>query len=64
MAVTVMPMPESYKKITKKIFRPCPPPRYDSPPTAEDRELAQALLDALDQESKDWYSGAWYRNPA
>ena len=55
---TIKPMPESYRKISKK-FRPQHPPIFmDIGPnglTPEDMELARELFKLLDEESKDWY---------
>lgn len=58
MTVTIKPMPEAYRKISKK-FRPGTPPVFtDIGPggvTPEDIELAKELFKILDDESKDWY---------
>ena len=57
--ICIKPMPESYKTIKKKIYRPQhPPPFQDIGPdgvTPEDVELARELFKILDEESKDWY---------
>ena len=56
---TVKPMPEAYRRIKKKIYRPMHPPIFlDIDPgglTAEDWELARELFSILDEESKEWY---------
>jgi hypothetical protein len=60
MTVTIRPMPESYRKITKK-FRPQHPPVFTNcegtGPSPEDIELARELFKLLDAESRNWYGG-------
>lgn len=58
--VCIKPMPESYRKISKKYRPGHPPPFQDIGPggvTAADRELARELFLILDEESKEWYGG-------
>jgi len=56
--ISIYPMPEMYRKISKK-YRPGPPPIFrdcgKDEPTPEDIELARELFQLLDDESKDWY---------
>jgi hypothetical protein len=58
--INIKPMPESYRKISKK-FRPMRPPISifencgPDGPTPEDIELARELFKLLDEDSKDWY---------
>lgn len=59
MTVSIKPMPESYRRIKKKIYRPLAPPIFidcgPNGPTPEEIELARELFKILDEESKDWY---------
>jgi hypothetical protein len=53
--VDINPLPVAYRRIPARL-RPRPAPIFvDGEPTAEDRELALALLLELDAESRDWY---------
>lgn len=54
--VNVAPMPESYRKIPKRLW-PGIPPIFEGPDprTDADVELARALFRELDPESQDWY---------
>jgi hypothetical protein len=56
--VTILPMPDRYRKIPARL-RPGVPPVFsgcpEGGPTPEDIELARALFGALDAESQDWY---------
>ena len=56
--VSVKPMPESYRSISKK-YRPGHPPIFTdcgpAGPTPEEIEMARELFALLDDESKDWY---------
>lgn len=58
--INIKPMPESYRKISKK-FRPGHPPLSiftdcgPGGPTPEEIELARELFKLLDDESKDWW---------
>ncbi|MCX5810162.1 MAG: hypothetical protein NTX36_12475 [Proteobacteria bacterium] len=59
MSVNLFPMPESYRKISKK-FRPGRPPLHlkcgeDGKPLPEEIEEARELFKILDEESKDWW---------
>jgi len=58
---TIKPMPEKFKAIKKKIYRPQHPPVFmDIDPgglTPEDLELAIELFGCLDTESKEWWGG-------
>ncbi len=58
MEISIRPMPESYRKISKK-FRPGHPPVFTGAGeiTPEDVELAIELFKLLDKESQDWYGG-------
>jgi len=57
--VNVAPMPESTRKIPKRL-RPQHPPIFEGtdPATPEDIELARALFLELDEESQLWYGYA------
>lgn len=52
--VFVRPLTPAERAIPSRL-RPTPPPIYRTQPTAADRRLARALLDALDEESRAWY---------
>lgn len=58
--VTIRPMPEAIRKISKK-FRPQHPPVFidvvTGGVTAADIELARELFNILDSESQEWYGG-------
>ncbi|MBW2631255.1 MAG: hypothetical protein JRC90_05755 [Deltaproteobacteria bacterium] len=56
MKVSIVPMPEAYMKIKKKL-RPQHPPIFQGTgeSTLEDIELARELFRLLDDESKEWY---------
>ena len=56
--VSVKPMPEKYKKYSKKFMAQHPPIFTDcgpDGPTQEEIELARELFALLDEESKAWY---------
>jgi hypothetical protein len=52
--VNVRPLPNGYLKTPAK-WRPMPAPIFDGEPSREDLELALALIEALDDESRAWY---------
>ena len=56
--ISIKPMPEIYKKYSKK-FMPQHPPIFtdcgQDGPTPEEIEMARELFKILDDESKDWY---------
>lgn len=56
MIVNVKPIPERFRKISKK-YRPLPAPIFqgDGFPSRKDIKLAKELLDILDNESMEWY---------
>jgi len=59
--VCVKPMPEGYRKISKKYRPGHPPPFQDIGPeglTPEDYAIAAELFELLDPESQEWWGGA------
>jgi hypothetical protein len=58
MTVTIKPMPDFYRHISKR-WRPQHPPIFTdcgkSGPSQEERELARELFKILDAESQEWY---------
>lgn len=54
MGVHVKPLPMAFRKIPKRLW-PNPPPLFDDDPTPEERREAEALIAALDAESRAWY---------
>jgi hypothetical protein len=56
--VSIKPMPEKYRSISKK-YRPRHPPIFQDcgpdGPSESDVALARELYQLLDEESKDWY---------
>ena len=60
--ICIKPMPESYKAIKKKIYRPQHPPLFqDIGPEGlapEDYAIAAELFELLDTESQEGWGGA------
>ena len=54
MAVNMILVPEALRRHSAKWWH-MPPPIFDGPPTAADREEARLLFAALDGESQWWY---------
>lgn len=52
--VNVIPMPPAYRKLPARL-RPGHPPIFDGPPSPAERAEAEALIAALDPESRRWY---------
>jgi hypothetical protein len=59
MTVCIIPMPDKFRTIPKKL-QPGHPPIFtdcgQGGPSIEDKALARELFRALDAESQDWYS--------
>ena len=58
--MNIEPMPEAIRAIPKR-WRPRHPPIFDcndGPISREDAELAIALIEALDDESREWYANS------
>lgn len=54
--VNIEPMSAGIRSIPKRL-RPWHPPIFpDGDPTKEDIELARALFEELDEESRNWYA--------
>lgn len=53
--VNIAAMPPEIREIPER-WRPLHPPIFDDAPSAEDIELARALLVALDPASQAWYA--------
>ena len=57
--VHVESLSASYRAISPRL-RPKHPPLFDTdwPPTRADAQLALALIEALDDESREWYAAS------
>lgn len=51
--INIQPLPTSMRAVPPELWPACPPVKITCP---EDRELAFALYEALDEQSRRWYA--------
>jgi len=54
LTVKITPLPEFYRKYSRRLW-PCHPPIFEGPPSPRDVKLAIELYKLLDEESQKWY---------